>query len=470
MLKLYNTLTKKVEEFKPLKKNEVGLYTCGPTVYDFAHIGNLRTYIFEDLLRRVLEYNKYAVNHAMNITDVGHLVGDGDEGEDKLEVGAKREGKNPLEIAKFYTDKFFEDLKELNIELPHHIVKATDAIAEQIEIIKLLEEKGFAYKGEQAVYFDTSKFSDYGKLSGQKLADKVVGARQEVIIDKDKKHPQDFALWFFLTGRYKNHILHWPSPWGEGFPGWHIECSAISRKLLGQPFDIHTGGVDHIGTHHTNEIAQSEAAFDVPLANFWMHGEFLLIDSGRMGKSEGNTFTLDTLKEKGFSPLDYRYLCLTAHYRQQLNFTWEALEASHNALGRIRISLAGSKTAVPMNKTDDSQENDYQQKFLEAINDDLNLAQALAVVWDLVASPKIDALKKRDLIKKFDQVLALDLLSIPKTEWVPPEVVKLQNLRDEAKKQKGFAKSDELRKQIEALGYEVMDTPEGQKIRKKISI
>src|SRR3989344_628835 len=343
MLKLYNTLSKKIEEFKHIKKRRAGLYTCGPTVYDFAHIGNLRTYIFEDILKRVLQYNDYKVDHAMNITDVGHLVGDGDEGEDKLEVGAKREGKSPLEIAKIYEIKFFADLAELNIIEPNQVLRATDSIKEQIEIIEILVEKGFAYKGNQAVYFDTSKFPDYGKLSGQKLSEKKTGARGDVVIDKDKKHPADFALWFFLTGRYKHHVLHWSSPWGQGFPGWHIECSAISRKLLGQPFDIHCGGVDHIGTHHTNEIAQSEAAFDTPLANVWMHGEFLLIDSGRMGKSEGNLLTLSELKKRGFSPLDYRYMCLQAHYRTQLNFAWETLLGAHQTLERLYNFVSSSK-------------------------------------------------------------------------------------------------------------------------------
>ncbi|MBU2264882.1 cysteine--tRNA ligase, partial [Patescibacteria group bacterium] len=267
---LYNTLSRTKEVFKPIKKNKVGFYACGPTVYDFAHIGNLRTYIFEDILRRVLTYNDYKVNHAMNITDVGHLVGDGDDGEDKLEIGAKREGKNPMAIATFYTDKFWQDADKLNILRPNKILPATRAIKEQIEIIKILIAKGYAYKKTLAIYFNVAKFQNYGKLSGQKLDDKTTQARETVYVDAEKETRQDFALWFFLTGRYKNHILHWPSPWGEGFPGWHIECSAISRQLLGQPFDIHCGGVDHIGTHHANEIAQSEAAFNIPLAHYWL--------------------------------------------------------------------------------------------------------------------------------------------------------------------------------------------------------
>jgi cysteinyl-tRNA synthetase len=473
MLKLYNTLTKKIEDLRPLKDNQIGLYTCGPTVYNYAHIGNLRTYIFEDLLKRVLEYDGYKVNHAMNITDVGHLVGDGDEGEDKLEVGAKREGKNPLDIAKFYTDKFFQDTDALNIIRPSQVLSATQTIPEQIDIIKILVEKGYAYIGEQAVYFDTSKFADYGKLSGQKLSDKKIAAREDVIIDKDKKHPADFALWFFLKGRYQNHILQWDSPWGKGFPGWHIECSAISRKLLGQPFDIHTGGVDHIGTHHTNEIAQSEAAFGVPLANVWMHGEFLQIDAKRMGKSEGNFITLDTLKEKGFSPLDYRYLCLTAHYRTQLNFTWEGLEGAHNALERLRIFLS---SVIPRSASDEESlkfnkgsNDEYQEKFSQAINNDLNIPEALAIVWEIINSPKINGRQKWDYLLKFDKVFGLNLgkqddVSIPKN------IEDLLLGRKAAKDGKNFKKSDELRKQIEDFGYEVMDTPEGQKVKKKLAI
>jgi len=463
MLKLYNTLSKKIEEFEPINGKKVGLYTCGQTVYDFAHIGNLRTYIFEDILHRALEYNGYQVDHAMNITDVGHLVGDGDEGEDKLEVGAKREGKPPLEIAKFYTDKFFADMDELNIIRPNQILSATQSIPEQIEIIKILEEKGFAYKGEQAVYFDTSKLADYGKLSGQKLSEKKIGAREDVVIDKDKKNPADFALWFFLVGRYKNHVLHWPSPWGEGFPGWHIECSAISRKLLGQPFDIHCGGVDHIGTHHTNEIAQSEAAFGTLLANVWMHGEFLLINSGRMGKSQGNAFTLDTLKEKGFSPLDFRYMCLQAHYRTQLNFTEEALGAART--GRRRLYSFDFFKDVTLGEVD----KEADKNFFSAINDDLDMPKALSIAQEVAHNTLRSLEVKKATLLKFDKVLGLNLDLEEKIE-LPSKVQSLLEGRINAKANKDFAKSDELRKQIESLGYEVMDTPEGQKVKKKIKI
>lgn len=458
MLKLHNTLTRKTEELKPIKQGMAGLYTCGPTVYDFAHIGNLRTYVFEDLLSRVLAYNKLNVIHAMNITDVGHLTSDADEGEDKMEKGAKREGKPPLEIARRYEDQFFKDIEALNIIKPSLIARATDTIAEQIEIIKILESKGFIYKDDAAIYFDTSKLSDYGKLSGQKLDDKKIGARDEVVVDIQKRNPQDFVLWFFLTGRYKDHVLQWDSPWGKGFPGWHIECSAISKKLLGQPFDIHTGGVDHIGTHHTNEIAQSEAAFGVPLANVWMHGEFLLIDEGRMGKSEGNAYVLKTVIEKGFHPLDLRYLYLTAHYRSQLNFTWESLQAAHTALERL-YDFARTADAPKVGCAE------YEQLFLDAVNDDLNIPKALGITWELVGDKNFPSAAKMQTLLKFDEVLGLGLGSPPKIE-VPSEVEKLMNQRQIARTEKDFKKSDELRDEIAEIGFEVSDTSDGQKVKK----
>ncbi len=479
MLKLYNTLTKKIEEFKPIGPKEVRMYTCGPTVYNFAHIGNLRTYIFEDVLRRVLLYNGYTVNHAMNITDVGHLVGDGDEGEDKMEIGAKREHKDPREITEYYSKQFFLNSADLNILYPSEVAKASDAIAEEIEIIKILEQKGFIYVGEHAIYFDTSKFANYGLLARQKLNEKKVGARKEVVVDKEKKHPADFALWFFLVGRNKNHIMRWPSPWGEGFPGWHIECSAISRKLLGQPFDIHCGGVDHIGTHHANEIAQSEAAFGVPLANFWMHGEFLQINTSKMAKSAGTFITLKDLIDKGFSPLDYRYLCLTAHYRTQLNFTWKALAAAHNALEKL-YSFAS------LNKAGQIGCADYEQKFLEAVNDDLNTPQALAVVWQLIDDKYMPAQAKLNSLLKFDKVLGLNLAESPaiiKTPLpaVPGQVIlSFEHLPDHviqdiassavARLRSDFKTSDEARKKVQDEGYDVENIPEGFKVKKKPKI
>ncbi len=458
-IKLYNTLSRAQEEFSSIDPKEVRMYTCGPTVYNYAHIGNLRTYIFEDILKRMFVYAGFKVRHAMNITDVGHLVGDGDEGEDKLEVGAKREGKNPLEIAKFYTEKFFEDCTKLNIIKPDTVLSATESIPEQIEIIKLLEQRGYAYVGGQSVYFDTAKLPDYGKLSGQKLNEKKVGAREEVVVDSDKKSPQDFALWFFLKGRYKNHILHWPSPWGEGFPGWHIECSAISRRLLGQPFDIHCGGVDHIGTHHTNEIAQSEGAFSEPLCNVWMHGEFLLIDAGRMGKSEGNAYNLATLTEKGFLPPSYRYFCLTAHYRSQLNFTWGALEGAESALKRLYGLY--NELGEEIGKIDSK----YRGKFQKHLFDDLDTPRALTVLWGLLKDENVSGADKKATLLDFDKVLGLGFVDL-KEEKIPEEIIALAEERELARKNKDFKKSDELRAKINATGYEIKDTDTEYKINK----
>ncbi|MCL5435473.1 MAG: cysteine--tRNA ligase [Patescibacteria group bacterium] len=460
MLRLYNTLSKKLEDFKPLKDKHVGLYTCGPTVYNFAHIGNLRTYIFEDALKRVLTYLGYKVTHAMNITDVGHLTSDADEGEDKMELGAKREGKSPLAIAKRYEQAFFADLTALNVLPPDKILRATDSIKEQLEIIKLLEKRGFTYQDEAAIYFDTSKLSDYGKLSGQKLSDKKTAARAEVVVDEKKRNPTDFVLWFFLTGRYKSHVLHWPSPWGEGFPGWHIECSAISRKLLGQPFDIHTGGVDHIGTHHTNEIAQSEAAFGLPLANVWMHGEFLQIQNSKMAKSAGTFITLADVIAKNFSPLAYRYLALTAHYRAKLNFTWESLAAAQNALDELyeKIAQLSGTPSVAMCA-------DYARVFEREISNDLDMPRAASLLWRLVKSDNSDKLKLSTL-KRFDEVLSLNLLKgAAAIKKIPREIKKLAHDREMARKKSDFASADAIRKEIELAGYTVRDTTEGSVIR-----
>ncbi|MDP2933088.1 MAG: cysteine--tRNA ligase, partial [bacterium] len=374
----------------------------------------------------------------------------------------KREGKHPLEIAKQYETAFFDDLKKLNILPPTKLLRATESIKEQIEIIKILEQKGFTYKDESAIYFDTSKFQSYGKLAGQKLQDKKIGAREEVVVDKRKKNSADFVLWFFLAGRYKNHVLRWPSPWGEGFPGWHIECSAISRHLLGQPFDIHAGGEDHIGTHHTNEMAQSEAAFGIPLANLWVHGAFMLIDSGRMGKSLGNFIRLQDLVDRGYSPLAYRYFTFGAHYRSQLNFTWEAIEAAQNALDDLyaKISeLDGSPTGAMC--------PDYEHAFEREINDDLNMPRALSLVWRLIKKPNPDKLKLATL-KQFDRVLGLDLLAgAENLKSVPKEIKELAKERERVRQEKNFKEADVLRVKIEQAGYTVRDTPQGPVVRKK---
>ncbi len=467
MIKLYNTLSKKKDELKPVHKKWVGLYTCGPTVYNFAHIGNLRTYIFEDILERALRYNGYEVRRVMNITDVGHLTGDSYVGEDKLDQEARAKKRSVEEIAQLYTNAFFEDLAKLNIIRPDIVAPATKFVREQIAVIETLFEQGFAYQTANAVYFDVSKFKNYGKLSGQSLEEKMVGARGEVVVDKEKRNPADFALWFKLTGKFEKHLLHWPSPWGEGFPGWHIECSAISRHFLGQPFDIHTGGVDHIGTHHTNEIAQSEAAYGVPLAHIWMHGEFLLINEGRMGKSEGNFITLSELEKKGYDPLIFRYLTLGAHYRTKLHFTLESLEAARNGIEHLYRAIYDCNEKKLVSGKAKGTPEEYEKLFLEAINDDLNTPKALGILHDMLRDHGSPA-KKLELVKQFDKVLGLSLevpiraYSHQKDEKIAKKVEEYKKLRDN----KQFTQSDALRKDIESLGYSIRDTEHGPYVSK----
>ncbi|MGE5298061.1 MAG: cysteine--tRNA ligase [Acidobacteriaceae bacterium] len=460
MLKLYDTYARKIREFVPIKDKTVGLYTCGPTVYNFAHIGNLKTYIVEDILKRVLTYDGYSVRHVMNITDVGHLTSDQDSGEDKLEKGAEREHRSVWELADFYARSFFDDLKLLNIVSPDITAKATEHIKDQLAIIEILAKKGFAYETKQAVYFDVSKFPDYSKLTGQKLDEKQT-SRQEVVQDPDKKHPADFALWFKLAGRFENHVMHWPSPFGEGFPGWHIECSAMSAKYLGQPFDIHTGGIDHVPVHHANEIAQSQAAFDKPLANYWIHSEYLLINQGKMAKSEGNFYRLKDVVDKGFDPLAFRYLVFASHYRSKMNFSWESLSAAQNALRSLYETAAGIKVVgktIPKKYWDD---------FSQALNDDLNTPKALAVIWDMLRSSEPEENKLAALFK-FDEVLGLNLKEAWETNQnIPADVKDLVLARDKAREEKDFTRSDSLRKDLESKGFIVNDTPDGTKIKKK---
>ena len=470
MIRLYSTLSRKKEELKPIHKDWIGLYTCGPTVYNFAHIGNLRTYIFEDILQRTLEYNGYKVKRVMNVTDVGHLTSDADTGDDKLDKAAQAQKKSVQEIAKFHTNAFLDDLKKLNIEIPEIIAPASRYIPDQIAIIEKLVKKGVAYETSTAVYFDVSKFKDYGKLSGQSLAEKIKGARNEVILDDKKHNAADFALWFKLKGKFEHHLLRWPSPWGEGFPGWHIECSAISRHFLGQPFDIHTGGVDHIGTHHENEIAQSEAAFGVPLANIWMHGEFLNINDGRMGKSEGNFITLAELEKKGYHPLVFRYLVLEAHYRTKLNFTWETLDAAKNGLinlyNRSMENIYDVKWQEETNRRDDGLV--WKEKFDKAINDDLNVPKALGIVFEMLTDKKIKTEIKQNLLSTFDKILGLNILpQRTQAESIPPEIHEKAKQYQQLRDNKQFVQSDALRKDIEALGYSIRDTEHGPYIVKK---
>ncbi|PMQ01111.1 MAG: cysteine--tRNA ligase [Dictyoglomus sp. NZ13-RE01] len=461
-LYLYNTLTRKKEIFKPIHPDRVGMYTCGPTVYNFAHIGNLRTYIFEDILKRVLLYNGYKVLHVMNITDVGHLTSDADEGEDKIELSAKKERKNAWQIAEFYTEAFKRDIKKLNILEPDIWCKATEHIDDFIALIKILEEKGYTYRTSDGIYFDTSKLPDYGKLAGQNLDEILPGARVEV--NPEKKNPWDFALWKFSPKDVKRQ-MEWDSPWGIGFPGWHIECSAMSTKYLGQPFDIHCGGVDHIAIHHTNEIAQSEAAYGKPMANYWLHGEFLIMGEKRMGKSEGNFITLSDLEERGYNPLAYRYFCLTAHYRSPLKFTWQAIDSAQRALNRMYENIKKyPATNVEYHK-------EYEERFHMAINDDLDMPKALAIAWELIRDESVAPEVKRATLIQFDKVFGLSLDNPPEIKIdVPDEIWNLLEEREKARKEKNYQLADEIRDEIKRKGYIIEDTPQGPRIKKAPTI
>ncbi len=464
-LKLYNTLTRKKEVFTPLEDKRVDLYTCGPTVYDFAHIGNLRTYIFEDVLRRVLERNGYQVKHVMNITDVGHLTSDADAGEDKMVKALKREGKKineeaMLEVAARYTEAFRKDLKSLNIKEPRIWCRATEHIEEQIEMIKKIEKNGYAYETDTALYFPTHKLEGYTELAKQSLEELEKGAGKD---REDKKHPADFALWLKLTGEHENHIMNWDSPWGRGFPGWHIECSAMSTKYLGEKIDIHCGGVDHIGVHHTNERAQNIAALGRPAVRFWMHGEFLLSKDEKMSKSKGNFLTLKELEEEGFSPLSYRYLALGTHYRKKLTFSEEAMEGAKNSLKNLREKvreIKGNAKGKSL-KTD----RDYKEKFLSVVNDDLDLPGALALSWEVVKDKNLSPEEKYATLLDFDQVLGLRLGEVEEIK-VPAEVKEIVKKREELRKEEKFKEADKLRKKIKEMGFEIEDGEKGPKLKK----
>jgi cysteinyl-tRNA synthetase len=458
MIKLYNTLTQKKEIFKPIKDKKVGIYTCGPTVYWFAHIGNLRTYIFEDILKRVFIYNGYKIKHVMNITDVGHLVSDQDIGEDKILLAAKKERKNAKEIARFYERHFKEDLKKLNILKPDVWIRATQTIKDQIELIKILEKKGFAYLLEDGVYFDTSKLKKYGRLWPKEI--KILpGARVEMVVGK--RNPTDFALWKFAKERKE---MIWNSPWGKGFPGWHTECVVMSTKELGIPFDIHCGGIDHILIHHTNEIAQSEAAFGKILARYWLHGEFLLVEGKKMAKSLGNIYTLNDLINKGFNPLAYRYLCLGTHYRSKLNFTFDALRSSQKALENLYEKIRELKSESNGQEKNE-QGKKYKREFLKFINDDIDTPKALALMWTLIGDQKILAKEKYEILLDFDRVFGLGLEKIKKIK-IPQRVKELVTIREEYRKRNDFKKADEIREKIKEMGYWIEDTKEGPKIKK----
>ncbi|MBI3335532.1 MAG: cysteine--tRNA ligase [Candidatus Portnoybacteria bacterium] len=478
MLKVYNTLSREKEPFKPLGDKEVGMYSCGPTVYDSPHIGNLRTYIMVDVIKRYLAYKGYKVTHVMNITDVGHLTSDADEGEDKLETGAKREGKTVWEIAEYYTTIFKQNLKGLNILEPDIWAKATDHIQDQVDLIKKLEEKGYTYETREAIYFDISKFPRYEKLSRQPLEEKIVGARPEVAVDPKKRNPQDFALWFKLAGKFANHQMRWPSPWGEGFPGWHIECSAMSMKYLGESFDIHLGGADHIPVHHTNEIAQSEAATGKPFVRYWVHGEFLLVDGKKMAKSEGTFIALENLKEKGYSPLAFRLLCMQAHYRSKLNFTWESLKSAKESLARVENSVKNLLIKGGKGVERNERFEDYFKKFIAAMDDDFNTPQALSAFFDLLSqasSPEVDRKSMYRVLLEMDKVLGLGLSRLKPVPVIAHEGIRVRNeveeiiplgvldlvaQREKERKKGNWEKADEVRKQLDALGYSIEDGEE----------
>ncbi len=455
-IKLYNTLGRKKQVFKPINKGKVGLYTCGPTVYYFASIGNFVSFVFADILHRVLEHAGYKVNHVMNITDVGHLTSDADEGEDKMIVAMKREGKSAWEIAEFYTKAFLRDSDRLNIIRPK-IVKATDHIAEQIELVKRLEAKGFTYKTSDGIYFDTSKLKSYGQLSGQKGEDKKAGAR---VCIGEKKNPTDFALWKFSPEGQKRE-MEWDSPWGVGFPGWHLECSAMSVKYLGIPFDIHTGGIDHIAVHHENELAQSAGAYGKLQANVWMHNAFITVNGQKMSKSLNNIYTLDDVIEKGYEPLAYRYFLLGAHYRKGQNFTWKALEASQNALNNLRDEIREWDKPGRVSKK-------YEDRFHAAIFNDLDMPQALAVVWDMVKDKNLESADKAASLLEFDRVLGLKLKDyVAKPLKLKAKVKKLVEEREKARAEKDFEESDSLRAEIEKAGFLLEDTKDGPRLREK---
>jgi cysteinyl-tRNA synthetase len=462
-LRLFNSLTRSKQEFKPLKPGAVGLYTCGPTVYDYAHIGNLRTYIFEDILKRVLLYNGYRVKHVMNITDVGHLTGDRDMGEDKMEKGALREGKTAWDIAAYYTRTFKTDIERLNILPPDIWVKATDTIAEQIALIEILEQKEYTYRTADGVYFDTSRFKDYTKLSHQNLDALQEGARVEK--NPEKRNATDFALWKLSPSGAKRQ-MEWDSPWGVGFPGWHIECSAMSMKFLRDQLDIHCGGTDHIDVHHTNEIAQSEAATGKPFFNFWMHGAFLIIAGGKkMAKSEGNFLTLEnTFVNQGLNPLVFRFASFLTHYRKPMEYSDEGIEAARNGLLHLQNQVR--QAGADNDKTGPAANTEFKEKFLEALNDDLNMPRAMAVVQEMLKS-SLSAIEKYGTILDFDHVLGLDLNQVSRIDILPDEVQKLVNARIRARESKDFAASDRLRDELQDLGYMVQDAKDGMKVIKK---
>src|SRR3989344_4483001 len=457
-LVLFNTLTQKKVVFKPLKTGVVGMYNCGPTVYNYAHIGNMRSYVFADVLRRTLEWNGYKVNQVVNITDVGEPSGDPDSGNDKIEESAKKEKKTAKEIADFYTKAFFDDIRKLNIETAGIIYpKATEHIKEQIALIERLEKKGVTYKTSDGVYFDSSKFADYGKLGNINLEGLEEGAR--IGVNKEKKNPTDFALWKLSkvdeTGEKRQQ--EWPSPWGVGFPGWHIECSAMSMKYLGETFDIHTGGIDHIPVHHNNEIAQSECATGKMFVRYWLHNAFVNIAGEKMAKSEGNFIRLQSLEEHGIKPISYKYWLLTAHYRPPVTFSFEAVSAAETAF----MKLLHQFSLIPDGGT---VSDEYSRKFKEIINNDMDTPGAISLIWQLLKDEKVVKIDKKATILEFDKVLGLNILELSKKAVIPSEIKELVEERERARKEKDWKKADILRDEIKTRGYLVEDTKDGVSI------
>lgn len=456
MLRVFNTLTREKEEFVPVSNGKVGMYSCGPTVYNYAHIGNLRTYVFNDVLRRTIVANGFKLIHVMNITDVGHLTSDADSGEDKMLKGAKREGKTVWEVAQFYTDSFFSDTDKLHLQKPEVICKATDHIKEMIELNQRIEKNGYAYFAGGNLYFDTAKFADYGKMAKLDIENLREGARVEA--DLNKKNATDFALWF-TKSKFQDQEMKWPSPWGTGYPGWHIECAAMSMKYLGEQFDVHTGGIDHISVHHTNEIAEAEAATGKkPWVKYWMHGEFLVIDKGKMAKSGENFITLQTLIEKGYDPLVYKYFCFTAHYRSKLNFSYEALDTAKNSFNSLKQKV------IEIKKNNDSKgdKKRYITDFMEAVNDDLNMPQAMSFVWNVVRDNDLGAKEKYDILLEMDKILGFEFDSFEEEKVeMNSEIEALIKEREEARKNKDFKRSDEIRDKFKEMGIILQDTPNG---------
>lgn len=467
---IYNTLSRKKEKFIPVYENKVGMYTCGPTVYDYAHIGNLRTYIFEDVLKKSLRYVGYDVKHVMNITDVGHLQSDEDYGVDKMQLGAERESKTVWDIANYYEKAFFKDCNKLNIERPTIVCRATDHIDDMINLIKVLENKGYTYISNGNVYYSIDKFKDYNKLANLTMDELKAGSR--IKIDEYKKNPLDFVLWF-TNSKFRNQVMQWDSPWGIGFPGWHIECSAMSIKYLGEKIDIHCGGVDHIPVHHTNEIAQSEAALGHKWVNYWMHGEFLVLDNGKMSKSKGNFLTLNKLEEKGFDPLVYRYFCLQSRYRKQLLFSFDALKDAENGYKKLKNKVSNLiKEVKEEDRLDLEKINDYRNKFVEKLSDDLNTPNVFTVLWEVIKDNQLTNREKCTLIEDFDKVLSMNLMDVSIEEGLDSNVDsefidKLIQERNAARQNRDWTKADEIRDKLNSMNIEILDSKEGTKWKLK---